>query len=188
MADGLQLNAGSGGAVAFTDEITLGAGVAHVQVVKLMGGADGSAERLGGDAANGLDVDVTRLPAGANLIGNVALDGRTSGGPSQHSALQPANTTGVNVKASPGQVFAVSAFNASTSARCLKLYNHSGTPTNGDTPVRRILIPPQGGVDLVRLMGIPFGTGIAYRVTTGLADNDNNAAGANEVFVNIDYK
>lgn len=42
----------------------------HVQVVKLAVSADASAVALPGDAANGLDVDVTRLPA---VSGTVAV-------------------------------------------------------------------------------------------------------------------
>jgi hypothetical protein len=58
------------GTVIATDEISS----AHVQIVKLMDGTDGGSGRIGGDAANGLDVDVTRLPAlaaGTNNIGDV---------------------------------------------------------------------------------------------------------------------
>lgn len=45
------------GTVIATDEV----GSAHVQIVKLMDGTDGGAGRIGGDATNGLDVDVTRV-------------------------------------------------------------------------------------------------------------------------------
>ena len=70
MADNIAITAGSGTTVA-TDDLT-DAGGAHVQYVKLMDGAANSAAKIGGDAANGLDVDVTRLPAlvaGAAVIG-----------------------------------------------------------------------------------------------------------------------
>lgn len=57
-------DAGSGGADFATDEIT---GGVQVPYAKLMSGTDASEELIGGDAANGLDVDVTRsaLPTGA---------------------------------------------------------------------------------------------------------------------------
>lgn len=73
MADNVAITAGAGTTVA-TDEVNTGGGAAHVQLMKLLSGADGSTERIGGDAANGLDVDVTRLPAlpaGTNNIGDV---------------------------------------------------------------------------------------------------------------------
>jgi hypothetical protein len=58
------------GTVIATDEV----GSAHVQIVKLMDGTDGGSDRIQGTAANGLEVDVTRLPAlaaGTNNIGDV---------------------------------------------------------------------------------------------------------------------
>ncbi len=36
--------------------------------------------------------------------------------------------------------------------------------------------------------GISFNTGISFRITTGMADNDANAASANDIVVNLDYK
>ncbi len=61
MADTVPISAGTGTIIS-TDEVTIGGVVQHVQRMKLMSGADGSIEFLGGDAANGLDVDVTRIP------------------------------------------------------------------------------------------------------------------------------
>jgi len=73
MADNIELNAGTGGAVIATDD----AGAAgHVQVVKLAVSADGSATVIPADAGNGLDVDVTRmaaLVAGDAAVGRVKL-------------------------------------------------------------------------------------------------------------------
>jgi len=58
MADNVEITAGSG-TIVKTDQV----GTDHVQYVKLMDGtADGSGV-IPGDATNGLDVDVTRLPA-----------------------------------------------------------------------------------------------------------------------------
>ena len=70
MADNIELNAGTGGAVIATDD----AGAAgHVQVVKLAVSADGSATVIPADAGNGLDVDVTRMAA---LVAGDAAVGR----------------------------------------------------------------------------------------------------------------
>lgn len=57
MADNVTLNSMSGGAVVATDDT----GTAHVQIVKLAISADGSATFIPADAANGIDVDVTRV-------------------------------------------------------------------------------------------------------------------------------
>lgn len=74
MADNVTLNSGTGGATLSTDEVTRSAVVQHVQYVKLMNGTDAAIDVIPGDATNGLDVDVTRLPAipaGTNNIGDV---------------------------------------------------------------------------------------------------------------------
>jgi hypothetical protein len=73
--DNVEITAGSGTSVA-TDEIQVsGTGtLGHVQFVKLVDGTLNGTGAIGGDAANGLDVDVTRLPAlaaGTNNIGDV---------------------------------------------------------------------------------------------------------------------
>ena len=70
MADNVAITAGSGTSVA-TDEIQVsGTGtLGHVQYVKLVDGTLNGTGAIGGDATNGLDVDVTRVPAdpfGAN--------------------------------------------------------------------------------------------------------------------------
>ncbi len=58
MADNISITAGTGTTIA-TDDCTTG----HVQLMKVAYGADGDRTQVGADA-NGLDVDVTRLPAG----------------------------------------------------------------------------------------------------------------------------
>jgi hypothetical protein len=60
MADNVELNAGTGGAIAATDDV---AGV-HYQRVKLVDGTLGGTDAIAGDATNGLDVDVTRIIPG----------------------------------------------------------------------------------------------------------------------------
>jgi hypothetical protein len=85
VADNVQLNLGSGGSLAAAREISHGGDTAQLQGVFLMGisGAEGSyaAAAINGDAANGIDVDVTRVNfsgnvdsvAGATQIGVAAL-------------------------------------------------------------------------------------------------------------------
>jgi len=66
MADNVEITAGVGTPIS-TDEI----GGKHYQRIKIADGVDDSTAMIGGDAANGLDVDVTRIAAGTNLIGKV---------------------------------------------------------------------------------------------------------------------
>lgn len=205
-------------------------------------------DRARGDTTNGLDVDVTRLPAlaaGSNVIGaltanqsvNVAqingvtplmgngasgtgaqrvtiandstgvvglnagsnLAGRfnpepqTANGLSMSKTVSAASTNATSVKGSAGQVYSIQAFNINAAARYLKLYNKGSAPTVGtDTPVKTLLIPGNtagaGFVFDTGGMGLAFGTGIAFAITTGITDADTGAVAASEIVINIDYK
>lgn len=82
MADTVPITAGSGTTIG-TDEVTIGGTLQHVQRVKLVDGTDGGTALIGGDATNGLDVDVTRVIPGttATALGKAentaAADGDT---------------------------------------------------------------------------------------------------------------
>lgn len=103
MSDNFPLTPGSGRNAA-TDEVTYSGDAADVQLVRpvLTTGSEGSKTvvELTGDAANGLDVDVTRLPAlpaGGNNIGDVdVLTGPTGASAlqSQGAAAHGASTVG----------------------------------------------------------------------------------------------
>src|SRR5215207_460670 len=78
MADNVPITAGSGTTVSTEEVTTLNGGAVSAQHLQrgaaALRTADGVAVDLPGDAANGLDVDVTRLPAlaaGTNNIGDV---------------------------------------------------------------------------------------------------------------------
>lgn len=74
MADNVTLNSMSGGAVVATDDT----GTAHVQIVKLAISADGSATFIPADAANGIDVDVTRVSGTVTVIERGATVGHST--------------------------------------------------------------------------------------------------------------
>jgi hypothetical protein len=138
------------------------------------------------------DVDVLSLPAiptGANVVGQVGLEPRTSGGLSISRTLSAASTNATSVKASAGQVFGYYLFNANAATRYLKLYNKASSPTVGtDTPVATIPIPAGAAANVEFTQGVAFATGIALALTTGIADADTGAVAANEVVVNLFYK
>lgn len=74
MADTVELDPGSGGAIVSTEEVTTlnggGAAAQHVQRMLLaFRTGDGVAVDLPGDAANGLDVDVTRVQGTVTVTG-----------------------------------------------------------------------------------------------------------------------
>ena len=90
-------------------------------------------------------------------------------------------------KASAGVLYGLTVTNSNTSARYLKVYNKASSPTSGDTPYRRYLIPAGGGVREQFPFGLNFDTGIAFRLVTGAADNDATAVAAAEILLNLEY-
>lgn len=94
MANNIAVTAGAGTTVA-TDDI---AGI-HYQRVKIVDGTEDGTAGLPGDAANGLDVDVTRLPAlaaGTNAIGKLAANSGVDIGDVDVTSL-PALAAGTNL-------------------------------------------------------------------------------------------
>jgi len=110
----------------------------------------------------------------------------TSGGWSVSRTLSANTTNATSVKASAGQVGGWFLYNANAAVRYLKLYNKASAPTVGsDTPVMTIPIPPGAAANVEFLAGIAFSTGIAFALTTGVADADTGAVAANECIVNL---
>jgi len=137
---------------------------------------------------------VTTVSAVTSITNTVTVNDQpqTSGGLSMHKTISAASTNATNVKASAGQLYAVQVFNTNASARYLKLYDDSGTPTIGtDTPVKTLTVPGNSngaGMVLNWDKGLVFASGIAFGTTTGIADNDTGAVAANEMAINLDYK
>lgn len=99
MADNVTANPGSGGSLFATRSVTYsGDAAAHIAVNGLVvfAGSDDAktVQDIGGDAANGLDVDVTRLPA---LVAGTALIGKVVPPPAATATL-------ANVSASASSV------------------------------------------------------------------------------------
>lgn len=91
----------------------------------------------------------------------------------------------------PCQLFCIVAQNMTAATNLyLKIYDTVGAPTVGTTTpkmtiplkpaVQPVIIPIDGGAD--------FTAGVGLGATTGVADNDTGAPGANEVIVNLFYK
>lgn len=74
MADNITITPGTGKTVR-TDDL---GGDVHVQFIKLMSGADASTEVIEGSTANGLKVDITRMPIGGYATSGSFISGCTS--------------------------------------------------------------------------------------------------------------
>lgn len=205
MADNISVTS-SGSTAMATDDVSS----VHYPRVKLSWGVDGSA--VDASASNPLPVVQTgSLPAGSAAIGKLAANSgviigaveqsgtfsvgmapATSGGLSISRAISAASTNATSAKASAGQVYGWFCSNVNASAAYLKLYNKASAPTVGtDTPVMTILIPGNtagAGTNVEFTNGIAFSTGIAWALTTAVADSSTAAVAANEVVVNLLYK
>jgi hypothetical protein len=152
--------------------------------------ADGDYASLNTDSTGHLWTRIgLALPAGTNVIGDVGLSGRTSGGLTLHRRLSN-GTDSTNVKNAAGQLFWGFVTNTNASARYIKFYNSASAPTLGSgTPVLTFLVPPgSSGLQITAEQGLAFSTGIGYTLSTGAADADTGTVAANEIIVNLGYR
>jgi hypothetical protein len=98
------------------------------------------------------------------------------------------------VKVTPGQIFHIIAINKNAALRYLKIYDATTDGTTVGTTEPKLTIPlPASATNPVPVvldtpMGIPFATAITAAATTGVADSDTGAPGANDVIVQILYR
>lgn len=96
--------------------------------------------------------------------------------------------TGVNIKASAGQIYGWYLYNNASSVRYVKFYNKATAPTVGtDVPVLTLSLPANAAANVSFPSGVAFSLGIGIGATTGVADNDSGAPSANDVIVNVMY-
>lgn len=124
----------------------------------------------------------------------VYLGAATSGGGTPWDS-QDLDETEEEVKATAGTLLAVYAVNNATANRYLKFYNATAanTTVGTTTPVWVVELVSNATDDVghsipVGPYGIAFDTAITCAVTTGSADNDTGAPGANDVMVSLVYK
>lgn len=149
-----------------------------------------------------MQVDVVAaLPAGTNAIGKLAANAdvdigsvtpipKTAGGLSFYKTID-LDESEEEVKATAGQVYGFFFTNSNAAVRYLKLYNATAaTVVVGTTvPDMTYAIPPSNsGLFLEFSHGLAFGTAITIAATTGVADADTGAPGANEVIGTVFYK
>lgn len=114
----------------------------------------------------------------------------TTGGLSKFHLVGAATTNLTNIKASAGQVYAITAFNVSATPIYIKFHNTAGSPTAGSGVTDTFLVPGNtagSGVVINIDNGIAFSTGIAISTVTGIADADTTAIAASSLVMNIYY-
>jgi len=103
-------------------------------------------------------------------------------------AIAAASVNATVIKASPGFLTSIYASNSNAAARYLKLYDKATAPVVGtDVPVCTILVPPGLSIAQDMSSGYKFVNGIAFAMTTGIADTDNVAVGANDMAFSGQY-
>lgn len=142
-----------------------------------------------------VDLDVRNLVFATDKVdasGSTVQDvPATTGGLSKFHLVGAATTNATNIKASAGQVYAITAFNITAVPIWLKFHNTAGTPTAGSGVTDSYLIPANTagtGVIINIDKGITFATGIGITLVTGIADADATAIAASSVVLNIYYK
>ena len=172
--------------------------------VNLAGGASGTQYTEG-------DTDVTitgnaliyETDTATNTVGVVSAEaplpvratGYATGGHLTFRSLD-LDETEEEVKGTAGTIYGIIFTNTSSSTRWLKLYNATAASVSvgTTTPLLTIGLPgTAGGSDITGSIPIPqggiaFTTAICAAATTGIADADTGAPGANEVSVNILYR
>lgn len=172
--------------------------------VNLAGGASGTQYTEG-------DTDVTitgnaliyETDTATNTVGVVSAEaplpvratGYATGGHATFRSLD-LDETEEEVKGTAGTIYGIIFTNTSSSTRWLKLYNATAASVSvgSTTPLLTIGLPGTAGYsDITGSIPIPeggiaFSTAITAAATTGIADADTGAPGANEVSVNILYR
>jgi len=144
---------------------------------------------IGKLAANsGVDIGDVTLTAGSNLVGDVGLGVRASGGLSIHKNLDVDETEDA-VKAGAGQIYWYHYANRTAEELFLKFYNATtATVVVGET-VPVITIPlakeSQGHVPIPQ--GLAFSTAITVACVKGVADNNAEGPAANGCVITVGY-
>jgi hypothetical protein len=150
------------------------------------------ADEASTDSVDEGDAGAARMTLDRKVI--ATLQPHTNGGLSVFRSLD-LDETEEDVKTSAGCLYKIRATNRTTSVRYLKLYNATAAnvTVGTTTPIDTIPLPANASDYTVLTesfggLGLTFDTALSMAVTTGFADNDTGAPGANDVIVSAYYK
>lgn len=116
-----------------------------------------------------------------------SVDDSTAG----HTLTAAATTNATLVKAGRGVITLLTVINTNAAVRYLRFYDTNILPVAGSgSPVRKFAIPASAtgaGFVLAPMLPMRFMVGIAYTLTTGVADTDTGALTANDVVLTLEY-
>jgi hypothetical protein len=169
----------------FADDAAFTQGTSRLMVIGCI------ADEISSDTISEHDVGVPRMTLDRRQI--VVPQPHTAGGLTIFRSID-LDETEEEVKATAGCVYAAWVTNTATSTRFIKFYNATAANVSvgSTTPVITVGIPGNSSDDISGILsaggiGIAFDTAITVAATTGVADADTGAPGANEVIVNIFY-
>lgn len=124
-----------------------------------------------------------------HIFNGSTWDRDTAPNASSRIPTSAASVNATSAKASAGRIFTIIAYNTTASTIYLKVYNMASAPTVGtDTPVLTLPIPAGGGLAMDWPKGLYCSTGIAYALTTSVADAGSAAVGAGDIVgLNVVY-
>lgn len=137
-------------------------------------------------------IGISSITAGVVVGAGVGMSTSNSNALSSVSRLAAslANTNANLVKSSAGKIAAITAYNASTSVRYLRIYNKATAPAPGtDTAALVFAIGPSQQFQFnLADIGYYCSSGIGYAITAGNAANDATAVAAGDIVgLNIIY-
>lgn len=130
----------------------------------------------------------------SSAVDSIAIGAAASGGATPWRSLD-LDETEEEVKATAGTLYWLNWTNRTASVRYLKVYDNTaaGTTVGTTVPVLTIEMPANASDHVAAVaafgsVGMAFSTGLCLAATTGFADNDTGAPGANDIIVNALYK
>jgi hypothetical protein len=170
----------SGGIAGIVDDAAFTPGASEVLPIGMQ------ADETAPDSVDEGDIGCPRMTLDRKQI--VTPRPHTSGGLTIFRSLD-LDETEEEIKATAGQLYGYYFANTNASARYLKFYNATAAnvTVGTTTPVLTLYLPPTTAGHVEFSHGIPFSTAITAAATTGVADNDTGAPGANEVILNAFY-
>ena len=139
--------------------------------------------------------EIGKLAAGTASIGSVAVPAVATGGATPYKNID-VDESEDQVSGAACTLYSLHAMNMKASVLYLKLYNATAANVIVGTTVPVLTFPlptlaTTNGAGFCMnfgAVGAAFGTALTIACTTGLADNDTGAPGANECVVNLTYK
>lgn len=130
------------------------------------------------------------IPQAATTSGASVLINANSNAPgnSVFTVNSAATTNGASIKTSAGNLYGISAMNASATTKFVRFFNKNSAPTVGtDVPIMVVAVPATSSKEIQYVPAVRFTTGIAVAITGGAAATDATAVAAGDVQLLVSF-